>query len=404
MDFGVGFLSNNIMLPFLDWFYGFMPSYGLGIVALTLLVRFALFPVSANQIRNMRKMKIANPIMQQRQREIQEKYKNDPKRVQEEVAQIYKEFGNPLSGCLPALLQMPILFALFATLRGSPFADINYPITLQVQPTVDAATQVTPFISPAQNVYFADRFHYKVQAVLPQGNTLAVGQTAKLELQTTTGESFSTLAAKHPEVNITPQWQITKGAELVNLGADGTITTLKPGEVTVQATVPGLAASKGFLFIQALGKVGVTNPDGSYNWDILGMIIGFGLSLYISQNISSNAAPKPKSQDDAPDQQETMNKITPIIFSGMFLFFPLPAGVLMYMLIANIFQTLQSFLVSLEPLPENLQKIVDAQAKSVAIAPSKATPMKNAAVKEERKAKVDIPFEPGSAKKKKPQP
>lgn len=402
MDFGVGFLSNNIMLPFLDWFYGFMPSYGLGIVALTLLVRFALFPVSANQIRNMRKMKIANPIMQQRQKEIQEKYKNDPKRVQEEVAQIYKEFGNPLSGCLPALLQMPILFALFATLRGSPFADINYPITLQVQANVDA-TQVAPYVSSAQNVYFADRFHYKVQAVLPQGNNVAVGQTVKPELKATTGESFDTLAAKHPEVDITPRWQVTKGADLVKLEDDGSITALKPGEVTLQATVPGLAASKGFLFIQALGKVGVTNSDGTYNWDILAMIIGFGLSLYISQNISNGAAPKPKIASDAPDQQETVNKITPIIFSGMFLFFPLPAGVLMYMLIANLFQTLQSFLVSLEPLPENLQKIVDAQAKAVAIAPSKTAPLKNAAVKVDSKAKVDIPFEPGSSKKKKSQ-
>jgi YidC/Oxa1 family membrane protein insertase len=49
----------------------------------------------------------------------------------------------------------------------------------------------------------------------------------------------------------------------------------------------------------------------------------------------------------------------------MFLFFPLPAGVLMYMLIANIFQTVQAFILSREPLPENLQKIVDeAEAKT----------------------------------------
>ncbi|MCZ0902359.1 membrane protein insertase YidC, partial [Microcoleus sp. HI-ES] len=64
-------------------------------------------------------------------------------------------------------------------------------------------------------------------------------------------------------------------------------------------------------------------------------------------------------------QQATVNKLTPVIFSGMFLFFPLPAGVLMYMLIANIFQTVQSFILSREPLPENLQKIVDeAEAKT----------------------------------------
>ena len=44
MDFGVGFLSNNVMLPILDLFYGIVPSYGLAIVALTLVIRFALYP------------------------------------------------------------------------------------------------------------------------------------------------------------------------------------------------------------------------------------------------------------------------------------------------------------------------------------------------------------------------
>ncbi len=417
MDFGVGFLSNNIMLPFLDWFYGFMPSYGLGIVALTLVVRFALFPVSANQIRNMRRMKIANPVMQQRQKEIQEKYKSDPKRVQEEVGKLYKEFGNPLSGCLPAVIQMPILFALFATLRGSPFADINYAVNLQIS-SADTTAQIQPqaFNSPPQNVYFADRLHFPVLAQVSGGTGILVGQQTKVELQTATGENFKDLSAKYPDIEVSPRWQVTKGAELVEVSQDGTVKALHPGEVTVQATVPGLASNKGFLFIQALGKVGVTNPDGSYNWDILGMILGFGLSLYVSQNISSGSTPKPQIDGAAPEatQQETMNKVTPIIFSGMFLFFPLPAGVLMYMLIANLFQTLQSFIVSLEPLPENLQKIVDAQLQAAAIAPGKSNaaslPLKNAAVKTEAKAelkeKVDknnnsLPFEPGSTKKKK---
>jgi YidC/Oxa1 family membrane protein insertase len=88
----------------------------------------------------------------------------------------------------------------------------------------------------------------------------------------------------------------------------------------------------------------------------LGMVVFFGISLYVSQLISGQGA------TDNP-QQSAVNKFTPVIFSGMFLFFPLPAGVLMYMVIANIFQTLQTFILSREPLPENLQKIVDAEEK-----------------------------------------
>jgi YidC/Oxa1 family membrane protein insertase len=119
MDFGVGFLSNNVMVPILDFFYGIVPSYGLAIVALTLVVRFALYPLSAGSIRNMRRMKVAQPVMQKRVKEIQERHKDDPAKQQEEMGKVYKEFGNPLAGCFPVLLQMPILFALFATLRGS---------------------------------------------------------------------------------------------------------------------------------------------------------------------------------------------------------------------------------------------------------------------------------------------
>jgi YidC/Oxa1 family membrane protein insertase len=120
--------------------------------------------------------------------------------------------------------------------------------------------------------------------------------------------------------------------------------------------------------------------NGNIHWDILLMILTFGISLYVNQLLSGQGG----GSGDNP-QQAAINKFTPIIFSGMFLFFPLPAGVLMYMVIANIFQTLQSFILSREPLPENLQKIVDAEA----------------AVVEGDDDRQTLPFEPGRTKKKK---
>ncbi len=139
MDFGVGFISTNIMLPILDFFFRIVHSYGFAIIALTLVVRFAVFPLSAGQIRNMRKMRITQPLMKERQAEIQQRYKNDPQKQQEEMGKLMQELGNPLAGCLPLLLQMPILLALFATLRGSPFSDINYTVDLQVLPSEQIA-------------------------------------------------------------------------------------------------------------------------------------------------------------------------------------------------------------------------------------------------------------------------
>ena len=69
----IGYLSDNILIPILDFFYGLVPSYGLAIVALTIVIRLALFPLSAGSIRSARRMRIAQPVMQKRQAEIKAK-------------------------------------------------------------------------------------------------------------------------------------------------------------------------------------------------------------------------------------------------------------------------------------------------------------------------------------------
>jgi YidC/Oxa1 family membrane protein insertase len=377
MDFGIGFLSNNVMLPILDFFYGIVPSYGLAIVALTLVIRLALYPLSAGSIRSMRRMKVAQPVMQQRVKDAQQRYKDDPAKQQEEISRIYKEFGNPLSGCFPVLLQMPILFALFATLRGSPFSDVNYTVDIKILPS-EQIEQVQPqaFTTKPQNIYISDGVHVPVYALLPGGNRLAVGEKTQLSFQTSEGEPLRDLLQEYPDTELSPHWTVTKGESLVNLADDGTLEALQPGDVTLQGKLPGLAANKGFLFIKALGRVGAVDPDGKINWDIVGMVLFFGISLYVNQLLSGQGP-------NSNPQQSAVNKATPVIFSGMFLFFPLPAGVLMYMVIANIFQTLQTFILSREPLPENLQKIVDEQEKLAASEDGRAT----------------LPFEPSSNKK-----
>ncbi|MEB3178312.1 MAG: membrane protein insertase YidC [Nostocaceae cyanobacterium] len=378
MDFGIGFLSNNVMLPIIDFFYGIVPSYGLAIVALTLVVRFALYPLSAGSIRNMRRMRVVQPVMQKRMEEIKQRYKDDPQKQQEEMMNVQKEFGNPLAGCLPLLFQMPVLFALFATLRGSPFATVNYSVNMQIFPA-EQIERIQPqaFATPPQNIYIADGEHLKVTAILPGGNKLAVGEKTKIEYQTMEGKPFSAIEQEHPESKLTPAWKVIKGEDRVRIDENGNIEALQPGDVTIQGSIPGLAAEQGFLFIDALGRVGAFDDDGTIHWDIIGMVIFFGISLYVSQVLSG------QNSSGGNPQQDTVNKITPVIFSGMFLFFPLPAGVLMYMVIGNVFQTLQTYLLSREALPEELQKIVAEQEKQA-----------------ESKSKEALPFEPKSSKKK----
>ena len=312
-------------------------------------------------------MKIAQPVMQKRQAEIKSRYASNPQKQQEELGKLMGEFGSPLAGCLPLLVQMPILFALFATLRGSPFADVPYLVNLKVLPSDQiAAVEPKPFKTAKHSIFITEKNHFPVIASLPGGTKIGSGESVKINLQTLSGDLYTNELKKYENgSNFSPSWKVTKGEDIVKVSSDGTVNALNPGDATVEAKIPGLAAKSGFLFIKALGNVGFY-VDGAIHWDIAILVAGFGLTLVISQVLSGRGMPVNK-------QQSTANKITPVMITGMFLFFPLPAGVLLYMVIANIFQGLQTFLLSRESLPDNLQKILDEQLKqqdkpSVAVA------------------------------------
>ncbi|MFQ6537577.1 MULTISPECIES: membrane protein insertase YidC [Aphanothece] len=365
----IGYISDNLLLPILDFFYGLVPSYGLAIIALTVVIRLALFPLSAGSIRNARRMRIAQPVMQKRQAEIRSKFASNPQKQQEELGKLMKEFGSPLAGCLPLLVQMPILFALFATLRGSPFADVPYTLNLKVLPAEQVATiEPKPFNSASHAIFVSNTEHVPVIASLENGNKLGVGSRETVNLHTKTGQSFDTVLADVENGSaFTPSWSVTKGEGVVSVDQNGTITALAPGDATVEGKIPGLAARSGFLFIKALGQVGFMT-EGTVNWDIAGLVAAFGASLFISQILSGLGMPP-------NPQQSTANKITPVMITAMFLFFPLPAGVLLYMVVANVFQALQTYLLTREALPDNLQAILDQQLaqQTVTVSPAGAS-------------------------------
>ena len=378
----IGFISEKLLIPILDFFYGLVPSYGLAIIALTVVIRIVLFPLSAGSIRSARRMKIAQPVMQKRQAEIKSKFAGNAKKQQEELGKLMNEFGSPLAGCLPLIVQMPVLFALFATLRGSPFADVPYNINLKILPQDQiAAIEPKPFTSPRHSIFINEKTHFPVVASIPNGTKLGLQDSLKINLQTTTGNNYSEILSKYDEGSkFVPSWSVTKGSENVKISEDGTVTPLKTGDATIEAKIPGLAAKSGFLFIKALGQVGFY-VDGSINWDIAILVGAFGLTLLLSQFLSGQGMP-------ANPQQSTANKITPVMITGMFLFFPLPAGVLLYMVVANIFQALQTFLLNKEALPDNLQKILDEQLLN-----KNQIATTSSSINEKR-----LPFEPNSKK------
>lgn len=97
-------------------------QYGFAIILFTALIKVLLLPINIKQTKSQAKMQEIQPLMQ----EIQKKYKNDPAKAQQELSKLYKESGtNPLGGCLPLLLQMPIFFAMYAIIRNLPLAEIS---------------------------------------------------------------------------------------------------------------------------------------------------------------------------------------------------------------------------------------------------------------------------------------
>ena len=98
-------------------------TWGTSIILMTIVIRAALIPLTYRQIKGMRALQALQPQM----KEIQEKYKNDRQRQQQEMMRFYQENKiNPLSSCLPLLLQLPVFFALFRLLRSGDFkADVH---------------------------------------------------------------------------------------------------------------------------------------------------------------------------------------------------------------------------------------------------------------------------------------
>ncbi len=104
----------SLVTKLLTVLYGFTHNYGVAIILLTILIRLILYPLMQKQMVSMREMQKIQPLM----KAVQEKYKNDKERLNKELMALYKEHKvNPMGGCLPLLIQMPILILLFQTLR-----------------------------------------------------------------------------------------------------------------------------------------------------------------------------------------------------------------------------------------------------------------------------------------------
>ncbi|OYY90068.1 MAG: membrane protein insertase YidC [Sphingomonas sp. 28-66-16] len=124
IDWGWFRIVEKPIFYYLDWLFRMIGNFGVAIILLTITIRGLLFPIAQRQFASMAKMKAIQPKM----KALQERYKDDKARQQQEIMALYKAEGaNPLAGCAPTLLQIPIMYALYKVLllatemRHQPF-------------------------------------------------------------------------------------------------------------------------------------------------------------------------------------------------------------------------------------------------------------------------------------------
>ena len=124
IDWGWFEIVEKPIFKYLDWLFRMIGNFGVAIMALTVTIRLLLYPIAQRQFASMAKMRAVQPKM----KAVQERFKDDKVRQQQEIMALYKtEKVNPLAGCLPTLLQIPILYALYKVLmltiemRHQPF-------------------------------------------------------------------------------------------------------------------------------------------------------------------------------------------------------------------------------------------------------------------------------------------
>jgi YidC/Oxa1 family membrane protein insertase len=144
VDYGWFTFLAKPLLEVLRWFYSFTHNYGVAIILLTIIIKIIFWPLTQKSYTSMQKMKKVQPKIQQ----IREKYKDDREKLNQELMQVYKTHKvNPMGGCLPMALQIPVFFALYrmlnsaVELRHQPFVlwihDLTAPDRLNLGFSVD---------------------------------------------------------------------------------------------------------------------------------------------------------------------------------------------------------------------------------------------------------------------------
>ena len=340
-------------------------SWGLAIVLLTIIVRAFMWPSSVSQQRSMRSMQLLQPKL----KAIQERYKSNPQMMQQKMMEFYKEHKfNPMAGCLPLLIQLPIFIMLYTALMSPLFIQQAGDASFLFIKRLDATIKSTAGQS------FDGKF------VAGPYDKFATGKVAKVTLKD--GKVLTDVKIDQPMKAVSVQGDIKKGQKIdLKMNADtlklsfDEIAQIQSAELTViDNTTRETETLKFEPLAQNLLVAQVENEisEGSVHYDVILLVILFALTMWLSQKVMM--ATQKTAQQDPTQQaiQKSMGTVMPLMIGLTFVFIPIPAGVLVYLVTSNLFQIAQTVIINRQLEAEDNKKtssdsdkVIDVEAKEV---------------------------------------
>ncbi|MDD3593511.1 MAG: YidC/Oxa1 family membrane protein insertase [Candidatus Gastranaerophilales bacterium] len=331
MDFTV------LTIDLLDKLAGFVGGYGWAIVALTVAIRLILWPLNDSQQRSMRKMQSLSPKM----KELQTRYQKDPQVMQQKMMEFYKDNKfNPFAGCLPLLIQLPIFILLYGALMSPQFiqtaGDSSFYFIKRLDNTLKSYTGV------AGDGTFSVMKH----------DTFSMPK--KIEVTMNNGEKVE-VKVDNPQKAIQIQGEIVPAKPIdfkisldnINLKFEQ-LNQIKSAEVSVINNGTKEVETINFERKDSLltASVPTTEAKTAFHYDILALVILFGLTMWFASKVMAAAAHTADADPTQQAMQKTMGTMMPIMITAMFFFFPIPAGVLLYLVVSNIIQIIQTVVIN----------------------------------------------------------
>lgn len=322
-------------------------SYGMGIILLTIIVRLAMWPLGVSQQRSMRTMQLLQPKM----KAIQDRYKNDPQVMQKKMMEFYKEHKfNPMAGCFPLLIQMPIFILLYSSLMSPQFIQMAGRAPFLFINSLDSTLKTNAGIS------------YNGVMGTSSYSKFITGKTATVYLKK---ETLKDIKIDKPNKAIEVQGTLTPGDPIdfkVSLDSldlkFSQLDQIQKAEIMV--TNIQTKESEKATFTRKDGLLVCSMPSKlvktSMHFDVLILILIFGLTMVAAQKAMMTMTKNQEMDANQAAMQKSMNMFMPIMLCGTFVFIPIPAGVLLYLISSNIVQVIQTLVINKQLEIEDTKK------------------------------------------------